>query len=413
MKKRAHELRLGRKAGLLGSPGIWLGLAAAIGLGIVWVGLAGELGEQFGIGEGTRPAVATDDYDNAVVVRESFDGDGQGIMGRIYDSYGKPIGRDFLLNALTTDSQVKPDVVFLPSGEFVVTWQNDGPEGSEIVALRSDSYGKPIGRDFQINTLERASDPAIGADDEGNFVVAWTGVAWPGSIPIYRHFIRRFDSYGKPIGRETAFGWQTTASPPAVAVRPSGEFLVVWENQISNIRGLAFDSYGKPIGRDFRVNVFGWGDQSAPDATVALDDEYTVVWERELRNGVRSVYARRVAHFGMPFGWEHKVSCSFCMESSHPAVAADAQGNTVVTWRSAAEGESQVLARMVDLDGMPVGGEFQINWTSSGMHGLLDIAAGGPGDFIVVWESNEVTMFSEEDGPSIFGQYLTVPLTNQ
>lgn len=412
MKERAHDLRLGRKVGVLGSPGIWRGLAVAIGLGIVCVGLAGDLGEQFGIGDGTRPAVATDQYGGAVVVWEHPDGDAQGITGLMYDLYGKPIGSDFQINSETTNSQVKPDIAILPSGNFVVTWQSDSPEDSAIFAVLSDLYGKPIGSDFQVNTIERASDPAIGADAEGNFVIAWTGLAWPGPIPLYRHFVQRYDLYGKPLGSETQFGWQTTATPPAVALRPSGEFLVVWENQMSNIQALAFDSYGSPIGSAFRVNIFGWGDQSAPDVTVALDDEYTVIWERELWNGERSVHARRVSHFGVPIGWEYKVSCSACTEISHPAVAADAKGNTVVSWRSVKDGESQVLARMVDLDAMPVGSEFQVTWTESGIHGLLDIAAGGPGDFIVVWETIEPATFAAEE-PNIFGQFLTVPFDDK
>jgi hypothetical protein len=60
------------------------------------------------------------------------DGDGAGVFGQVLDFEGERIGSEFQANTYTTNSQGAPTVAALPDGEFVVAWQSDEQDGSQM-----------------------------------------------------------------------------------------------------------------------------------------------------------------------------------------------------------------------------------------------------------------------------------------
>ncbi len=128
------------------------------------------------------------DGDNTIVwVSEGQDGDGAGIFGESIAFGGSANNRlgEFAVNSITAGEQTRPDITSEPDGNFVVAWETtglngDGPTETNIysrVFTVTNSGITPNAPDFLVNTLTAGnqSRPAIAADLEGDYVVAWDG----------------------------------------------------------------------------------------------------------------------------------------------------------------------------------------------------------------------------------------------
>jgi hypothetical protein len=98
------------------------------------------------------------------------------IQARRLDAFGSPQGADFQVNTLTEFQQYFPALAVDDDGAFVVTWHGryDG-FGEGVLARQFDSSGAAVGDQFQVNTLTSSIEirPAIAMDAKGDFVVAW------------------------------------------------------------------------------------------------------------------------------------------------------------------------------------------------------------------------------------------------
>ena len=61
-------------------------------------------------------------------------------------------------------------------GDFVVAWSSPDSSMSDVFARRFASNGTALGGEMQVNVYAAGSqsDPALAADADGDFVVAWT-----------------------------------------------------------------------------------------------------------------------------------------------------------------------------------------------------------------------------------------------
>ena len=87
-----------------------------------------------------------------------------------------------------------------------------------------------------------------------------------------------------------------------------------------------------------------------------------------------------------------KFACSVATTNvpvGKPAIAADANGNYVVTWTSAGQDGDQggIFARRFDSTGDPLGDEFRVNTTITGDQVSPAIAMRDTGDFVITWAS--------------------------
>ena len=127
---------------------------------------------------------------------------------------------------------------------------------------------------------------------------------------------------------------------PAVAGSPGG-FLVVWEGSSESdpkgIDGRFFNGAGTPVSADFQVN-----------RDVVAPDQYDV------------------------------------------AVARDVKGNFIVVWSAVANGNSDIMAKKLQADGVPVGAAFKVNQDPPGTPTVPAdfnpmVAGTSDGGFIVAW----------------------------
>ena len=320
--------------------------------------------------------------------------------------------REFQVNSYTTDLQGLGTVARGPDGGFVVVWTSEGSPGSDtdgysVQAQRFDTNGRRLGVQFQVNTYTTGDQFAgtVASDESGNFVVVWESKGSFGT-----------DSDGASV-QARRFRADETALDPAelqvntyttgdqefaqVAVRPNGDFVVVW----SGGPFWAYDVHARRYRADgaaldpveLQVNSYTTGDQRAPQVAASPDGGFVVVWTSEGSFGSddseESVQARRFAADGIPLDANELQVNVFTPGPQHlPAVAAGPRGGFVVTWDSdygtGTDPFLSIQARRFGADGAPLdASEFQVNeYTPNGQF-RSRVAMSAGGDCTVVWTS--------------------------
>ncbi len=86
--------------------------------------------------------------DNKIaVVWTSMEGSGIDkweIRARILDSSGKPLGSDFRVNTAKAGSQLSPDILALPNGDFCITWVSSVGVGRSYLYRTYHANGAPV-----------------------------------------------------------------------------------------------------------------------------------------------------------------------------------------------------------------------------------------------------------------------------
>ena len=364
----------------------------------------------------TDPQVATDAGGGFVVVWDSYgqDGDKAGVFGRRYDAAGNALTGEFQVNTYTTGQQKYATVAADASGNFIVVW-NTREDGvyEDVFARRYDPAGNPLGGELRVNvaTIGNQANAHAAFGGDGSLVVVWQ------DDYLSRVVARRYDVFGVP-GPEfnvTAF----TTGPeflPAVAADAAGNFVVVWAglNEDSSGVGIAaqrFDSTGTRVGGQFVVNSYSTGDQSLPAIAMAPSGEFMVAWESDQDGDGKAIVARRFSAAGVPLSGDLVVNTYTTNVQERPSVAADSQGDFVVTWNSLGGeygpglGGFGVFARRYDSSGTP-DPPFLVNTYTTQTQQRAAVAAAPNGDFVVAWQS----MYQDGDSNGVFAQRFSPDL---
>ena len=308
---------------------------------------------------------------------------------------------DFQVNTYTASNQAYAAVARAGDGAFVVVWGSSGPDGNSdgIFGQRFDSSGARVGGEFLVNTYTTGAQqyPAIAMSPAGAFLVTWRG-AYDQDGSSDGVFGRHFDSTGGPQATEFRVNEQTMFAQrsPAVAVDDQGDFVVVWESQepgyasSSNIFARRYDSTGAPLSGELRVNTFTLLTQRYPAVAADADGDFVVTWDSRDQDGDSAgnygVFARRYTSDGAAAGGEFQVNVYTAGGQFFSAVAAADSGGFVVAWQSYQDGSgSGVVGRRFDSMGAAIGGELQINAHTTGNQRKPDLAGASAGDFLVTW----------------------------
>ncbi len=322
-------------------------------------------------------------------------------------------GPEFQVNTYTTGSQYAAQVASDENGNFVVVWTSDGQDGSGfgVFGQRFNGAGVAQGGEFQVNTYTTGKQyfPAVASDPSGNFVVVWQDQAGEDGYG-YGIFGRRFDATGAPQGAEFGVNSYTTfnQSRPAVSRDAIGNFVVVWisdfqDGNATGIFGQRFDAAGVPQGGEFRVNSYTPGFQFYPAVASDHDGNFLVVWSgpSPLDGSQDGVLGQRYDAAGVAQGGEFRINSSTSGAQFLPKVTADASGNFVVAWAGVEDSfYPGIFAQRLDGSGVLLGPELHVNTYTTSVQSRPSVAADADGNFTVVWHG------FVEDGSSygIFGQ---------
>ena len=335
----------------------------------------------------------------------SQDGSATGVFGQRFAADGTPLGPEFRVNAHTGAVQDHPDVATLPGGGFVVVWQS-GPcphcpssptqDGDHfgIFGRVFDPAGNP-GPEFPVNTYTTywQADPAVAADGQGNFLVAWSSSAY---FHIGRNgiYARRYDAAGTALGDE--FTVDTRGRRPAIAASADGRFVVAWET--GYVRARWWDSTASTLGPMFAVNTYTTGPERSPSVGVAGNGDFVVAWHAYGNSSTglpppdgseAGVFARRFEADGTPKGDAFQVNTYTTDRQMQSAVAVDPTGAFLIGWHSGSVPARDVFAQAFDATGVPFGPEFRVSEYATGDQSGPALASTGDGSYIVTWGSQQ------------------------
>ena len=235
-------------------------------------------------------------------------------------------------------------------------------------ALPALAQVAPIGTPFEIAPAEgsHTSPPLLAARPDGSYLVVWTTQLPTGKV-MYGQLL---GPSGTPIGPQLLLGGGAI-SDVSVAVSPDGGFVVAWE-QDREVLVTACDRDGRP--RIFAVPAAPADpilERTEPGVAVGADGEWMVVWrEVELPPtgwDVRIV-GRRFGPDGTPTSDPARLNDQTYDELSDPEVAAAPGGGFLAVWALDWEpnitpiGEtSNYVTRPIDADGN-LGLSTELSW---------------------------------------------------
>jgi len=248
---------------------------------------------------------------------------------------------------------------------------------------------------------------------DGRFVVAWQPRECNNRGPVR---VQLFDAAGGPRGPAIdvgdpicyAYGGLGPGEMPSLGGDGAGNFIVVWPQPSSqpgdglDLVARRFDADGVQRGAEFRVNTTLAGPQFSPALAVNADGESVVVWAS--RDGsLGGVYGQSFDAAGGPRGAEFRVNATTADAQADPAVALSPQGQALVVWHSRGQDGSQegIFARRFDRDGAALGAEMAVNTFTTGHQMFPAVAALADGGFVVAWPSTEG---DDGSGPGIFAR---------
>ncbi|HKY91878.1 MAG TPA: hypothetical protein VJM11_12600 [Nevskiaceae bacterium] len=343
--------------------------------------------------------IARDAIGNTVVVWVSNDqdGDGSGIFGQRYAADGRALGEEFAINTRTTGDQRNPRVAMSATGRFVVTWAGPDPDGDGVHVRRYNAQGAALGDQVRVNGEVAGYQvrPDVAMDAAGNFTVIWTGPGAEGAaVDVFQ---RRFAADGTPLGDQRRVNKATAYDQDyaTIAMDADGDAVIAWENYEEPLGEYTvfyrrFDSTGAARDTvDVRVAVTGESQQSpaaAMDATggfvIAWCDSFYVVPEPP----EHYIYARRFAAGGNPRDADPLVVRATAARVLPWAVATDATGDTVVTWREqTSPTSSDSLVRVLGADGAFDTASLRVNTNTTRLNDAPSVAVDADGDFVVSW----------------------------
>ncbi|MFN9506317.1 MAG: DUF4347 domain-containing protein, partial [Rubrivivax sp.] len=182
--------------------------------------------------------------------QDSQNGQGENVGARWFDASGTPQG-EVVVNTTTAGDQRNSVVgINRNTGEFVVAWEGPDATGSiGVFARRFDAEGEPQGNQQLVhaNTAGDQRNPAVVMNRDGSYVVAWENVDASRNIRSI-HF-QRFNSAGAAQGGAVAVNDSTAPaaaamsfSSPALAADNQGNFTVAFMGDSTN-PGAYFRSY--------------------------------------------------------------------------------------------------------------------------------------------------------------------------
>lgn len=225
------------------------------------------------------------------------------IYQQVFNSSGQKAGSESIVNSVLTSDQFDSQVVGLSNGRWVVTWSAYGHPGdtSGIYAQVFNADGSKSGGEIHVNTYIQSNqyDPEVTTLASGDFLVTWQSQGQDGSG--YGIYQQRFDENGNAEGSERRVntvksGDQDTADVTALS---TGGYVVTWQSEGQDgsgggIYGQVFDASGGKVGKAFQVNRHTNSDQVDCSVAGLENGRFVVTWQSYDRDGDQGAIMQRV-----------------------------------------------------------------------------------------------------------------------
>ena len=205
--------------------------------------------------------------------RSGNDGSAGGIFAQILNAKLEPVGEEFLVNTVTDFWQAKPEISSTSTGDFLVTWHNQGA----LVGQFFDSNGAKLGEQFSVRSgFSHYAD--IASDSNGGFWVA-------SNIAQDAIYLKKLSVDGVELTSDIKIDSDVFQSDPSITVLSDQRVLVTWsevsESGISDIFGQIISEQGAIQGSVFKLNVTGAVDQFHASVAALSDGGFAAAWQSQ------------------------------------------------------------------------------------------------------------------------------------
>ncbi len=360
-------------------------------------------------------SVAMDRSGDFVISWADNRNDNMDIYAQRFNSSGDTLGSNFRVNDDEgTSWQEVPSVAMDGEGDFIICWEDERNEDSDIYAQRYNSLGHAVGANFQVNDDARTSwqySSSVVKDGNGDFVICWQDKR----NANYDIYAQRYEASGNTLGTNFKVNDDTARSLqryPSIGMNVHGNFIICWEdsrNVFLDIYARRYDSSGDTLGGNFRVND-DEGASYQQEPSVAMDESgnFVICWA-DRRNGDwdenSDIYAQRYDSLGNPLGGNFQVNDNVgTSDQKYPSVAMDGSGNFIICWEDERNGNWDIYAQRYSNLGDTVGSNFQVNDNEGTSDQLYPRGSmGSDGNFIISWDD-----YREDSSPDIYAQRYSI-----
>ncbi|MFP4435661.1 MAG: hypothetical protein ACLFVO_00120 [Chloroflexaceae bacterium] len=274
-----------------------------------------------------------------------------------------------------------PDTAMDADGDYVVVWQErtSYSDPGSIQAQRYDEAGQTVGNVITVSTGGEVESPAVAMDDAGNFVVVWLEDPYDDGYTR----VRTYDSQGNPGPVSSANPVGASVSSPDVAMDADGDFVVTWDEAKEQIQARAYNAQGNPVNNPETVATATGTDQVSHTAVAMdADGDFMVTWRRSGDAGSDDpqIEAQRFTRTGATDGALLEVANPAGNTAvDQPDVALDADGNALIVWQEGGGPSRTIRARQYNGAANPA---FDVTTTNANEPA---VAMDADGDFIVAW----------------------------
>lgn len=368
-------------------------------------------GSQFRVNTTTSnsqadPAVGIDAAGNFVIAWESEgqDGSATGIYARRFDKLGNGVGTEFRANTSTLSGQENPTVAVTATGAFVIGWVDRFSSEGGFFAQSYNANGTSDGGEFRVTPPTGTGNLnvfVVAADADGNVVFVREG--YPNDVFARQYAVTPAADLAPPTvanvisdGHPLTLGQGPWAPPAGFVVTFSEDMSRAGEADLTNLANWELRRQGQTVPGAVSSVSFGFNPATTKfEATVTFAAPLDFgTYELRLKDRVTDLAGNALdgdlngtagGDFVFPFTWqapqpagpEVAVNTTVAGDQQQPAVAADADGDSVVVWA----GPGGIFAQRYNTAGMAQGAEIQV--ADSGITPKVGLDADG--DFVITW----------------------------
>jgi cysteine-rich repeat protein len=204
-------------------------------------------------------------------------------------------------------------------------------------------------------------------------------------------FVERSDANDAPLS--APFPLSSSAAVPTyyrVTCHADGWVVAQWRHaDDSCFVHRVFDPDGLPVSDRERTAPLGFECRARPSVALKDDGSFVAVWANADLTMQSGIHSQAFGKDGRAVGEPAVVTEEPATWNRQPKVLTDETGTALVTWLGAPSdgAASDVLARFLDRDGMPLGTALRLNTFAYGTTGDATVAAESAGNFVVVWSN--------------------------
>jgi len=265
---------------------------------------------------------------------------------------------------------------------LLLAWTDQREGDPDVYARLVDPGREPLlGPEFRANTDRASADQTAYRVDANGSVGVVTWIDKRDDPP--RAYARRIATPGSFQGDEFLLPGQDPKATPGVvvpSVRADGSSAFLWTNLGGGLRLALEDPTGKPIGDPWILASQGAGDCAL--TALPADRGWLCAWV----GNEPAVWTLRIDPKGQAIGTKRRVSSESPVPISNLAVCFLGGERVALAWDTNDKGR-KLRGRIADLDGAPVGEEFELEPSPRKQDWDPALARTDDGGFVVAWTS--------------------------